>query len=531
MTNLKKFILENCLTVQGKFNNRATDLKWWEIRNHVSIYDEILEVTKFLPDDSLMTRRVFHIVNDLYEVEKCVHCTVNDRIFINYTEGYSQFCSRPCSIKSDARVQKIQATNLEKYGCKCSAQNKDIQDKIKKTNLERYGVEHSFQSTQMKDKSKVTKLERYGDENYVNMERIKQSNLEKYGYEYTTQVPSIIDKMQESKMDNYNPLLRDKEWLIEQNKTKNISKIAEELGLTQRSVYLWMLKHEIPFLTHASKDFKAQREMYDYLLELGVGNVIYNDRRAIGPKHLDIFVPDLNIGIEHNGIYWHREDKVRHIEKLNLCLDKGIKLLQFWDYQWIINKDICKSIIKSNLGLNERIYARKCKIVEISYKEYESFMDDNHIHGSAMASIRYGLEYNGELVACISFSKPRSKGNREKYDYELIRYANKINFNVVGGFSRLFKKANLNNIISYCDLMLFNGNMYKESGFEQLPNTDVGYFYSNNKTIKPREFLQKHKLADNLKNYNGNISAAENIFNEGWYKIWNCGNGVWVYNK
>ena len=199
MTNLKKFILENCLTVQGKFNNRATDLKWWEIRNHVSIYNEILEVTKFLPDDTLMTRRAFHIVHDLYEVEKCVHCNVNDRIFNNYTEGYSQFCSRPCSIKSDARVQKIQETNLEKYGCVCSAQNKDVQEKVKKTNLERYGVEYSTQSDNMKDKTKSTKLERYGDENWNNSEQNKITNLEKYGYEYTTQVPSIIDKIQESK--------------------------------------------------------------------------------------------------------------------------------------------------------------------------------------------------------------------------------------------------------------------------------------------------------------------------------------------
>lgn len=529
--NIKKFILSNCLTSKNKLNNRTLSLKWWEKRNYTSIYNQILEATNFLPESSTFTQRAYHIIHDVDIIKKCVHCEKNNQIFYNYSSGYSEYCSNLCSLKSKQRTNKIKKTNLERYGCSCSVHNIDIAAKIKSSMIERHGVEYSTQLTNMKEKSKQTKLERYGYENYNNQEQKCKTNLEKYGVEHTTQVPNIIIKMQEAKLKNYNLLLRDKEWLIEQNKTKNLNDIAISLGVTGRTIWLWMYKHEIEFITHYPSDYKAQREIYDYIKEeLNISDVLYNDRWTIKPKHIDILLPEHNIGIEHNGCWYHREDKEKHIFKLNLALEKGIKLLQFWDYQWIHSNDICKSIIKSNLGLNERIYARKCEIVNVSSKNYTNFMNDNHIHGSATASIRYGLICNGELVCCIGFSKPRGKYNKNTYDWELVRYANRLDTNVIGGFSRLLKHSKLHNIISYCDLMLFTGIMYKNSGFRQLENTKPGYFYYNNKYCKSREYFQKHKLGSILKNYNPSISVDENVKINGWYKVWNCGNGVWIYD-
>ena len=42
-------------------------------------------------------------------------------------------------------------------------------------------------------------------------------------------------------------------------------------------------------------------------------------------KELDIYLPNLNIAIEYNGLYWHGEknkDKNYHLEKYNLCQEK-----------------------------------------------------------------------------------------------------------------------------------------------------------------------------------------------------------------
>ena len=58
-------------------------------------------------------------------------------------------------------------TNMEKYGCKVSLSNKEVQEKIKKTNLEKYGTEYILQSDLIKNRIKKTCLEKYGFENVL----------------------------------------------------------------------------------------------------------------------------------------------------------------------------------------------------------------------------------------------------------------------------------------------------------------------------------------------------------------------------
>lgn len=526
MQHLKKFILENCLTIKGTLNNRVIDPKWWIIRNHESIYNEILHATNFLSEEKTLTQRIYHIVNEKTSIPKCPVCG-KDINFKSYIDGYFSVCSKECIYKHTERDEKRKQTNIEKYGNCVYLHSKEGKRKSIENNKQKYGVEYITQTENFKQKSSKTKELRYGDKNFNNQEKAKQTNIEKYGVEYTCQNVDVILKIQESK-NLTNSELRDKNWLLEQNKTKNIQQIADELSVTYRTVWLWMIKHNIDFITHIPKDYKAQKEIYEYIISLIPNTrILYNDRKKINPKELDIFIPDYNLAIEHNGIWHHKENKDRHLQKLNLCKEKDVKLLQFWDFQWLYKKNICKSIIKSNLGINTKIYARKCSIVEVSSKQYTTFLEQNHMQGVANSSIRYGLEFNNELVAVIGFSKSRYNKN---YDYELIRYANKLDTNVIGGFSRLlkhFKKIKLGTVISYCDKMLFDGRMYKENSFKFLYDSKPGFFYSNNKIIKSRESLQKHKLKDILQEFDENLTADTNLTAEGWYKVWDCGNSVW----
>ena len=73
-------------------------------------------------------------------------------------------------------------------------------------------------------------------------------------------------------------------------------------------------------------------------------------RDIIKPYEIDIFIEDLKIGIEYNGIYWH-SDKFKnnnlHYNKLMLCKDNGIKLIQIFEDEWNDNKEIVLSKNKS----------------------------------------------------------------------------------------------------------------------------------------------------------------------------------------
>ena len=75
--------------------------------------------------------------------------------------------------------------------------------------------------------------------------------------------------------------------------------------------------------------------------------------------------------------------------------------------------------------------------------------------------------------------------------------------------------------------MVFDGRMYKESGFTNIRDTVPGFFYSKGTAIASRESMQKHKLIGILKNFDESLTAEQNLSNAGWKKVWNCGNGVW----
>lgn len=88
-------------------------------------------------------------------------------------------------------------------------------------------------------------------------------------------------------------------------------------------------------------------------------------------RDIDVYIPSLKLGIEYNGLHWHSErlgkDKNYHLDKLNKCNEQGIKLIQIFEDEWINHREICESKLKQICGLNRnpKIFARKCKVVEI----------------------------------------------------------------------------------------------------------------------------------------------------------------------
>ena len=269
------------------------------------------------------------------------------------------------------------------------------------------------------------------------------------------------------------------------------------------------------------------------------GNIIENYKFSL-QKEIDIFIPEFNIGIEYNGIYWHSYDrketvaeKGKHYDKTVLALSEGIKLIQFNSIDYIEKYDIIHSRIKNLLNLSSKIYARKCTLGVIDIKEEKEFLDQNHLQGYATSTVAYKLSYNGETVAIMSFVKNRFGGTAE---YELLRYASKIDITVVGGASRLFKhflnEENPKSVISYSLLDWGSGNLYKELGFSFIGHTSPNFIYVKNGKCLKRYSCQKHKLKKLLgNNFNENISAADNMFLNGWRRYWDSGSTKWIYNS
>ena len=117
-------------------------------------------------------------------------------------------------------------------------------------------------------------------------------------------------------------------------------------------------------------------EIQEFLNSLNISYII-KDKKILGGKELDILIPDFNLAIEMNGLYWHSEiymDKFYHRNKSSKCREVGIDLLHIWEDDWKFKRPIIKSIILNKLKLiKNKIFARKTSIREVSPKESTNF--------------------------------------------------------------------------------------------------------------------------------------------------------------
>ena len=281
---------------------------------------------------------------------------------------------------------------------------------------------------------------------------------------------------------------------------------------------------------------KGEDEVFSFIKdELQISSVKQHVRDIIPPYELDIYIPDKKIAIEYDGLVWHSEKFIRNTNillKTNLCLKQGIRLIHIFEDEWLYKKDIVKSRLNNILGLNNsKIYARKCNIKEVTYKDSKNFLDKNHIQGSSMSMFRYGLYYNDELVSLMTFGRLRqTKKNNIDYDneYELLRFCNKLNTSVVGGASKLLKhfikiKRPLK-IISYADRRWSDGHLYETLGFTHTHDSRPNYFYVVGQHRENRFKYRKGELVK--QGFDSSKSEHEIMLERKIYRIYDCGTMV-----
>lgn len=278
---------------------------------------------------------------------------------------------------------------------------------------------------------------------------------------------------------------------------------------------------------------KYEYKIFKFIQFIYNGKILKNNRKLIYPYELDIVLPDKKIAIEFCGIYWHSEvkkDKNYHLLKLNLCNEIGYKLITIFEDEWINKKDIVKNRLRHILNLsNDKIYARQCIIKEIDSKESSEFINIYHLQGNVGSVLKLGAFYKDELVAVMTFSRPSiAKGRKINYSesFEIARFC--MNKNIVGIASKFLKyfqrTYEWDEIYSYADRRWSEGNLYKKLGMEFVKNTKPNYWYFKGTKRYHRFKFRKSVLSSKLNNFDPNLTEYENMLNNGWNRIWDCGN-------
>lgn len=444
--------------------------------------------------------------------------------------------------KHRAYVIKNNIKEIPLCKCGCGLHASLNQSNPKKGFRDYYNNQHSLNNKVNSDKKKLLTKE-----NLYNERIILKNSIKDISKTIGVSEVTIRSSLKEFNLDllfdgrqknlNANKILQDKNQLIDfYNSGFTMYEIAEKLNTTKSTISRWFSIHNIDAKSPNSYERKIKKissqeqQIYNWLSEFYKKEIIQSNRAILNGKELDIYLPENKLAIEYNGLYshlyrpWETNDSLikgpkYHLNKTLQCESKNIQLLHFFSDEWLYKKDIVKSIIKSKLGLTSKIYARKCKIIEVDISTKNKFLNNHHIQGEDKSKIKLGLIYNDNLVSIMTFSRSRFNSN---YKWELSRFSCIKGVTVVGGFSKLlshFRKSNTGNIVSYADRRISNGNVYFKNGFKLIKINRPSYFYVDKNCLERfnRMKFQKKLIGATTS------TEYERAREMGYEKIWDCG--------
>jgi len=477
--------------------------------------------------------------------------------------------------------RKCQQTWLKNYGVDNPNKNSSIRQKIKQTCLQKYGVECTFASRPHRIKSKKTCLEKYGKEYFpqtdVYIEKCQKTNLQKYNTKWGLQSDKIRQKIKQTCLqkygvdnpfksqkiqnqisnqskstflqnlkqriqNNYIPLFTEKDYTTSHNDYKFLCKKCNQVFLFNGQS--GFINLNCPFCNPPFKS-KPEIKLREYIASIYPHQIIFNSRKIISGCEIDIYLPDKKIAFELHGLYWHSENnslgpknRRYHLNKLQLCQSQNIKLIQIFEDEFNNKQKIIQYKIKHLLNNTKyTIYARHCHINIISSKQKNAFLNKYHIQGCDVSNINLGLFYKTHLIAVMTFAKLRKAlGAESKTNYwELSRFATIFNFNVIGAAGKLLSYFEKNyspiQIISYADRRWSEGNLYYKIGFQLDHISAPNYWYMKTYRDRYHRFnFRKNVLKDKLENFDPKLSEWNNMKNNGYDRIWDCGNLMFIKN-
>jgi hypothetical protein len=189
---------------------------------------------------------------------------------------------------------------------------------------------------------------------------------------------------------------------------------------------------------------------------------------------------------------------------------KRILLMQ---YQWEFKREIVASRLRSLMGLNQKIHGRKCQILRVDKLAASEFLNANHLQGNCNARYHFALVLEKEILAMATFSAARMLSNREvpARSFELLRFASKKGFTVVGGLTKILHHfqdiQKMDELMTYTDIAFAGNAGFKKMGFEKHSFKKPMPFY----LIENGEMWSTKK--------NGNNMTAIPIFHLGSFKL------------
>lgn len=495
-------------------------------------YDEIFRC--IVIENISISERIWLFQNGLYEIPKCKNELCNNNVaFIKFYKGYRKYCSHKCSAlhtHKNIDVKRARINNM--LACNYDTDkriNMTIKSNLTKSNFS------DKKNEEINSKRAITNLEKYGVINISNNLEIKKK--------ISNKLKEILPKISNERVIK---MITEVGFIINyiDSETYNLGcKICNNNFDISKKLFSQRKRFNISICLCCNpnnKNSDFEKKILEYVNEVYKGNIIQSFR-TYKKYEIDIYLPELKIGFECNGLWWHSEkykEKDYHLKKTDFFNENGIRIIHIWEDDWKFKKDIvCSRILNIIKNTTRKIYARNCYIKNISSKDLSEFLIKNHIQGKINSKIKIGLYHSitGELVSVMSFGSFRKNLGRSNVDdhYELLRFCNVNNTNVIGSASKLFKyflkTYSPDKVISYASRDWSIGELYEKLNFSYIKKTEINYFYFH-KDIGIR-FNRYNYRKDKLvsEGYDKDMTEHDIMIKRGYYRVYDTGSLLYEY--
>ena len=341
----KQIIIDKFINNKGKIIGQRTNINY--LKKH-GYYDYLIN---YYNDSVSIKETIYRIYHNLDTRPVCKMCGKPVNLH-NY--GFSTYCSKKCQ-NTDPDMLKINSLQVSKSLTKAyKERGKEIKEKRIKTLKEKYQTDNitsPFSIQSIQEKSKQTIQKRYNVDTVLKLKKFRETreSMQTRSIEYQKTLGYDIS------YEMINDLLY--------VNVKNGCTIHGDIQLTHvlfnnrtredRKNYTVLCPICNPI---GNKETSIETIIKDLLKKYNI-NFVEHDREQINPYELDFYLPDYNIGIECNGIYWHAgyDNYLKHLNKFQLCQDKNITLIFYWSYEIYNDIDNVEIDLLNHLNLNHKI--------------------------------------------------------------------------------------------------------------------------------------------------------------------------------
>lgn len=169
----------------------------------------------------------------------------------------------------------------------------------------------------------------------------------------------------------------------------NSLELAKLLNVNKSTIHKLVNKYNAySYIKECRMSSIMEQELYNSISSIYNKDIITHTHNVIYPQELDIYLPDINLAIEFNGIYWHStlyKDSTYHQNKTLECIKNNIRLLHIYEDEWCNNKEDIVNNIKLIIRDQLRLETDK-KNLRINTTESEIKLEDEDnnilIHGN-----------------------------------------------------------------------------------------------------------------------------------------------------